>query len=134
MCRQLEMSHPRGLGMTYPLETIEQQDVVLWLRTRGIPHFAVPNGGWRNKVTAARLRREGVSAGVPDLVIPFPPKGAPTGPGVVIEMKRQGGRPSDVSAVQQAWLSRFEENSWKIKIAYGAKEAIVFLTECGYSA
>jgi len=31
--------------------------------------FAMPNGGKRNKITAAIMKREGVRAGVPDLCI-----------------------------------------------------------------
>ena len=34
--------------------------------------FAIPNGGLRNKVTASRLRAEGVKPGVPDVFIPIP--------------------------------------------------------------
>ena len=31
---------------------------------------AIPNGGHRNKITAARLKAEGVRAGVPDICLP----------------------------------------------------------------
>jgi hypothetical protein len=34
--------------------------------------FAIPNGGWRHPATAARLREEGVRAGVWDLCLPVP--------------------------------------------------------------
>ena len=33
--------------------------------------FAIPNGGARNVVTAAKLKAEGVLAGVPDLCVPM---------------------------------------------------------------
>ena len=32
--------------------------------------YAVPNGGKRDKATAAKLKAEGVKAGVPDVVLP----------------------------------------------------------------
>ena len=31
--------------------------------------FAVPNGGYRNKIEAANLKRQGVIAGVPDFIL-----------------------------------------------------------------
>ena len=34
--------------------------------------FAIPNGGLRNKVTASRLKAEGVKSGVPDVFVPIP--------------------------------------------------------------
>jgi len=34
--------------------------------------FAIPNGGLRNKVTAARLKAEGCKAGVWDIFLPVP--------------------------------------------------------------
>lgn len=52
--------------------------------------FAVPNGGFRNKAEAVRLKDEGVKAGVFDLVV-LEARGGYHG--AVIEMKRaDGGR------------------------------------------
>lgn len=50
--------------------------------------FAIPNGGLRNKITAANLKAEGVRAHVPDIFLP-----APRGKwhGLFIEMKKVGG-------------------------------------------
>jgi hypothetical protein len=36
------------------------------------PLFAIPNGGWRNAVTAAKLKAEGVRPGVADLFLSLP--------------------------------------------------------------
>jgi len=36
---------------------------------RGAFFFAVPNGGKRGKIEAANLKRQGVRAGVPDIII-----------------------------------------------------------------
>jgi len=46
-----------------------QVTMVNKLRNAGFLVFAVPNGGARNKITASNLKREGVLAGVSDLVI-----------------------------------------------------------------
>lgn len=43
--------------------------IVRLLRLHGIEVFAVPNGGSRHVVEAVNLKKEGVTAGVSDLVI-----------------------------------------------------------------
>lgn len=59
--------------------------------------FAVPNGGKRNAITAAKLKEEGVIAGVADLILLLANKdyGA-----LLIEMKTPTGRQS---AAQKSW-------------------------------
>lgn len=49
--------------------------------------FAIPNGGLRDKITAAKLKAEGVKAGVSDLFFPVP-RGK--WHGLFIEMKKPG--------------------------------------------
>ena len=51
-------------------EAQEQAAVIQWCDIRRIPVFHVPNGGSRDKREAANLKRQGVRAGVPDLVVP----------------------------------------------------------------
>ncbi len=53
-------------------EHCEQVDFVAWFRKEytGVLIFAVPNGGRRGKAEAARLKKEGVTRGIPDLFIP----------------------------------------------------------------
>lgn len=58
---------------------------------------AIPNGGARNISTAARLKEEGVVAGVSDLVLFLPRHGYGA---LCIEMKTNKGRQSDS---QKAW-------------------------------
>ena len=72
-----------------PSEHFEQVTVVNWLERNGIVFFAVPNGGKRDMRTAMTLKREGVRAGAPDLVLVncAPSDGRP----VMIEMKRKRG-------------------------------------------
>ena len=51
-------------------EADEQRVVVEWCDWMRIPVFHIPNGGSRHKAEAARLKAQGVKAGVPDLCIP----------------------------------------------------------------
>ena len=54
--------------------------------------FAVPNGGRRNKIEAANLKRQGVRAGVADLILLFPKGGHGS---LCIEMKYKKGTQQD---------------------------------------
>jgi len=54
--------------------------------------FAVPNGHYRNKLTAIRLKREGVTAGAPDLLLLIPRNGHAS---LCIEMKAGKGRQTE---------------------------------------
>ena len=50
-------------------EHLVQKAIAQYLDMRGVCWFAVPNGGQRNKIVAAKLKAEGVKAGVPDICI-----------------------------------------------------------------
>lgn len=78
-----------------------QVSCVRWFRLK-YPHlsprlFAVPNGGRRDGVTGARLKEEGVLAGVADLILLVPNAGYHA---LLIEMKTPKGRQSES---QKAW-------------------------------
>ena len=64
---------------------------VKWLRLQhpDLLCFAIPNGGARNAVTGARLKAEGVLAGVPDLML-AEPRGYWAG--LFVEMKTEKGK------------------------------------------
>ena len=85
-----------------------QQACVRWFnlkfpRLRG-RLFAVPNGGRRDAVTGAKLKAEGVVAGVSDLILL---KSNHRYGALLIEMKRKDGRQS---ASQRWWQSVITEN------------------------
>jgi len=72
------------------IESQHQRALFEWIRTKQIRDsryskiFAIPNGGKRDKKTAANLKREGVLSGVWDIFIPIPNYGLC---GLWIEMK-----------------------------------------------
>lgn len=54
--------------------------------------FAVPNGGSRHKIEAANMKRQGVKAGVADVILLVPKKGYAS---LCLEFKTSTGRQSD---------------------------------------
>ena len=73
----------------YKSEDQIQIEVARWLDHK-LPKdwrwYHPPNGGWRKKATAGRLKAMGVKTGVPDCVIC-----RPNGPDIYIELKSFGG-------------------------------------------
>jgi len=68
--------------------------------------FAVPNGGFRGKATAGKLKAEGVVSGVSDLILLFPTIGYH---GLCIEMKNDKGIPS---ARKKEWARAVRERGY----------------------
>lgn len=79
--------------------------------------YAVPNGGSRNKIEAVNLKRQGVSAGVPDLCLAVP-KGRYHG--LYIEMKVHPNKTTDK---QNEWLNNLSQYGYAVKVCYGCTEA-----------
>ena len=100
-------------------EAKEQENFVQYLRLNAIPHFAIPNGGSRNRIEAANLKRQGVIAGVPDMMIPLPNKKYS---GLFIEMKRKKG--GVVSKYQKRWIEFLNQYGYKAVVCKGNEEAI----------
>lgn len=101
----------------------EQVAVVDYCTLKGVPCFAIPNGGYRTKSEAARLKAEGVSPGVPDLCIPVA-----RGPyhSLFIEMKAKGGRLSDE---QIGWMVRLRGEGMCAYGCIGAGNAIALIDQ-----
>ena len=98
-----------------PTEHEEQREIVFWFRRKfsDVRIFAIPNGGWRSRATAAKLKAEGVSRGVPDLFVPAW--------GMWIEMKRSdGGR---LSPDQKSWHLYLASISQTVLVCHGAEDA-----------
>jgi hypothetical protein len=113
-------------------ELSEQIQVVRKLKAVGILFCAVPNGGFRHRGEAVRLRQSGVQAGVPDLLVFDPPPGMEGKVGTALEMKREGMTKSSVSVRQKEWLDNLEERGWVSLVAFGWRDAIKKLTKLGY--
>ena len=83
----------------------------------------IPNGGQRNKTTAIALKRQGVKAGVPDLMLPVARHGYH---GLYIELKK-ADKTNKATALQKQWLYDLNEQGYKAVVCYGFDEAIKVL-------
>ncbi|MDB9989086.1 VRR-NUC domain-containing protein, partial [Flavobacteriaceae bacterium] len=95
---------------SYKLETYEQQDFVKYarsvLRALNLPEellFSIPNEGIRNIKNASRMKAEGMTKGILDLMLAIPRNGYH---GLFIEMKRVKG--SNVSEEQKFIIKIFK--------------------------
>ena len=79
--------------------------------------FAIPNGGKRDKVTAARMKTEGVKSGVPDICLPVARRGFH---GFYIELKVGANKPSKE---QLRWLEALTLEGYMTDVSYGWTEA-----------
>lgn len=79
--------------------------------------FHVPNGGSRNRIEAANLKRQGVKAGVPDVWLPVA-RGAFHG--LVIEMKVGKNKPTEN---QKEWIRLLNEQKYATRVCYSWQEA-----------
>ena len=104
------------------VESAIQIALVLWCRTRPLFKgvFSIPNGGSRNKLEAYRLKREGVRAGIPDLLFPLP-----QGRTLWLELKTKKGR---LSPVQKDVMAELEKDGHAVLVGYGYDDAIGKLT------
>lgn len=78
---------------------------------------AIPNGGFRGKATAAKLKAEGVKAGIPDVMLPIPRGGYH---GLYIEMKFGHNKPRPE---QLAWLAELARQGYAAVVCYGWEAA-----------
>lgn len=107
-------------------EHVEQREFVSWFRKTypAIRILAIPNGSQRSRTTGARLKAEGVVAGVPDLLIPAW--------NLWIEMKRADG--GSVSTQQKDWHRYLESIDHTVLVCAGfiqAKEKVEELVKRG---
>lgn len=114
--QQKTRKRPRGL------EHQLQCKMVAWFRMQ-YPYmrhnlFAVPNGGKRDAVTAAKLKAEGQLSGVSDLILLKRNKyyGA-----LLIETKTKTGRQSDS---QKDWQSKITQDGYKYVVVRSVEEFV----------
>jgi hypothetical protein len=92
--------------------------------------YAVPNGGDRHPVVAAKLKREGAKAGIPDLHLPVARNGHI---GLWVEMKRRRPRVTKTKGVQWSetrptpeqleWIAALRTEGHRVEVCYTADEA-----------
>lgn len=78
----------------------------------------IPNGGSRNKLEAANLKRQGVKSGVPDLSLPVP-RGKYHG--LYIELKHGKNKLSDS---QREWIFNLNHYGYLALCVYGWENAV----------
>ena len=84
---------------------------------------AIPNGGWRHKATAGKLKAEGLKPGVPDLCLPVARHGKN---GLYLEMKSKKGR---VQKSQKWWLDALNDQGYLAVVCKGFASAVDVITE-----
>ena len=114
---------------TCPTELSEQISFVKVLQKAGLLFCAVPNGGYRHRVEASRLKMGGVKSGVPDVLIFSPAAGFV---GAAVELKTSSGLMSQVTDNQRAWLDDLAEKGWFCCVGFGAKDALEKLEKAGW--
>lgn len=80
--------------------------------------FAIPNGGRRDKVTGAKLKEEGVLAGVADLILLYP---SGEYHALLIEMKTAIGKQS---SEQRKWQQQIEPYGYKYVVCHSLGDFI----------
>jgi SOS response regulatory protein OraA/RecX len=118
---------------TAPTEYEEQIKLAEYLDMKGYLWCHVPNGGNRDAKTGAKMKRQGVKPGVPDVLIfenPMDIKrnlNLQSSRNIAIELKRENGSMSDLRDTQREWLQKLQERGWFVRVAFGADEAIDWL-------
>lgn len=110
--------------------------LIRWLfgeQQRGMPVgdlydviYHVPNGGQRNKKTAADLKRQGVRSGVSDLVVM---EGRGGWLGLYVEFKATPPNHAATAASQREWLEKADHRGYCAVLARGLEEAKAVLRE-----
>ncbi len=106
-----------------PHEANEQEILFRWAQLVRCTYpeldllYHIPNGGSRNELEAASLKRQGVKAGVPDLCLPVA-RGMHHG--LYIEMKYGKNKTSDQ---QEKWLDALAKQGYAVAVCYGFEEA-----------
>ena len=110
-------------------EDVEQEAVIAWahMEERYLPDlkmlYHVPNERKCTVQQGAKLKRLGVRAGVPDLILDV---ARGNYHGLRIEMKAMGGR---ATPAQKEWLDQLRLQGYAATICYGAEAAIKVLKD-----
>ncbi len=104
------------------LESAIQCNYIQWLKLQYPKVWGVTcafvNGGARTASYGARLKREGMKPGMPDVGVFFPQG---QNHGLFIEFKAKRGK---TTLIQQEMLVKLEEQGYKCCVCYSLEEAI----------
>ena len=118
--RAMAEEQPRQRRRNADEEHRLQCSCVEWFRAQHPKYrhnlFAVPNGGRRDKVTGAKLKAEGVLAGVADLILL---KSNASHGALLIEMKTGSGKQSEA---QGRWQRAIEKDGYKYVLCRSIEE------------
>jgi hypothetical protein len=124
------MNSVAGFKLTAPraLERQEQQALFQWAAIearrdgRLLLLNASQNGLRASSIQQARQAKDcGMKKGYPDLFLPV---AAGNWHGLFIELKRKGGKASDVSAEQLWWLAELKAQGYCTRVAFGWEQAV----------
>ena len=113
-----------------PAEHVEQSNLFEWIRIMEQQSplyrlfYAIPNGGDRVSKVGAKLKREGVKRGVPDIAAPIARGGYF---GIYIEMKRVRG--STFPETQKWWRDQLQAQGYYWRLCKGYRAAELVITE-----
>lgn len=115
-------------GSEHAIQTALFQQAALEIKNYPQLHwlYAVPNGFFSSAGQKAKMKAEGLSDGVPDIMLPYPKWGEQHYCGLYIEMKREKYRNYEYggcSVEQQEWLAYLNEAGYKAQVCYGWREA-----------
>ena len=112
-------------GIKPPTESQIQQACMQWWNSQyaqiSTLLFAVPNGGNRNVIEAVKMKREGITPGVADLILLIPKHGFNS---LCIEMKAKKGTQS---LTQKAWQKQAEMYGNSYVICRSLEEFMVII-------
>ncbi len=106
-----ESGHGKAL-MCWSAMNIQKYPELKWLTH-------IPNGGFRDAITANNLKAEGVRPGVPDYLLAVQRNKFH---GLWIELKRPKP-PGIVSKEQIEWLDHLYKEGFKVRVSYGWENA-----------
>lgn len=110
-------------------EGTEQEDIISWCYYHESQYPALkwiyhcPNGGKRNAQEAAKFKRQGVKAGVPDLHLPV---ACGRYIGLYIELKCGDGK---LQGSQREWLEAMQGAGHYACVCYGYEKAVKIIEE-----
>lgn len=111
-------------------ESGNQQALLCWCNQNLIKYpelkwlTAIPNGGYRDKITAGKLKAEGVKSGVPDLFLPIRRSQFVA---LWIEMKKPDV--GKTSKEQDEWIAHLRSQGHWVSICFGWEAAKYMLVK-----